>query len=56
MLPADEGKWLGNRRIRNVDAIPGYQKIHSVHRCDGDVGCVSSSLARDFAGGQNAGR
>ena len=25
MLPADEGKRLGIRRIRNVHAIPGYQ-------------------------------
>jgi len=33
-----------------------YQEIHSVHGCDGDVRSVGSSLARDFAGDQNAGR
>jgi hypothetical protein len=33
-----------------------YQEIHPVHGCDGDVRSVGSSLARDFAGGQNAGR
>jgi hypothetical protein len=26
--------------IRNVHAIPRYQEIHSVHRCDRDVGLL----------------
>src|SRR5438093_1092926 len=25
---------LGNRRIRNAHAFPGYLEMHSVHRCD----------------------
>jgi hypothetical protein len=36
------------------NAIPGYQEIHGVHGCDGNMGSVGSSLARDLAGGQNA--
>ena len=56
MLPADRGKCLGNGCIRNVRAIPGYQEIHSVHGCDGDVRSVGSCLARDFAGAENTGR
>ena len=55
MLPAYGGKRLGNRSIRNVHTIPRYQEIHAVHGCDGDMRGVGSSLARDLAGGQNAG-
>jgi hypothetical protein len=47
---------LAIHRIRNVHAIPGYQEIHSVHGCDGDVRSVGRSLPRDFAGDQNTGR
>jgi len=55
MLSADQDKCFGIRRIRNVHAIPGYQEIHSVHGCDGDMRSDGGSLARDLAGGQNAG-
>jgi hypothetical protein len=55
VVPADQGKCPGVRRIRNVHAIPRHQEIHSMHRCDGDVRSVRRGLARDFAGSQDAG-
>ena len=39
MLAADRGQGLGNRRIRGMHAIPGYQEIHSVYGGDGDGVC-----------------
>jgi len=55
MLPTDQGKCPGIGRVRNVHAIPSHQKIHSMHRCNRDMGRVRSGLARDFAGRQDAG-
>jgi hypothetical protein len=44
MLPADRGKRPGISRIRNMHAIPGQQKIHSMHRCNRDVRSIRSGL------------
>src|ERR1019366_2038298 len=56
MLSANRCKCLGDRCIRNVRAIPGYQEIHSVQGCDGNVRSIGSCLARDYAGTENTGR
>jgi hypothetical protein len=56
MLPTNDGKGLRDRRIRNVRAIPGYQEIHSVHGCDGDVRSVGSRFPGDYARGQDTRR
>lgn len=53
-FPADQGKCSGIRGIRNMHAIPGHQKIYSMHRRDSDVRSVRSGFAWDFAGSQNA--
>ena len=51
MLTADRRKRLGNRRIRYVYAIPGYQEVHSVRCRDSDVRSAGRSFTRDFARG-----
>ena len=42
--------------IRDVDAIPGYQEIHAMYGCYGNVGSVGSSLPGEPVGSQDGRR